>query len=170
MGIFAKFWLFLQCPRTKLGHVRSKFRIFLFCPNTTLNITDRPLFFPQGGIVIGKKIVCMRKNAEINCLPKRCIWRKIICRDHLCYARFGELKKKVVCTAGLEEKSLQVLNRWWKKLSASQKSLYPPPPAKNNGPSLRKSHKSSSGKALYFRSYQLSAKNITEVENTPHCF
>ena len=27
--------------------------------------------------MIGKKIVCMRKNAEINCLPQRCIWKKL---------------------------------------------------------------------------------------------
>ena len=44
-------------------------------------IRDGPLFFPLGGggggIVIGKKIVCMRKNAEINCLPQRCIWKKL---------------------------------------------------------------------------------------------
>ena len=55
-GHFCQILAFLQCPRTKYGHVRSKFRIFLFCPNTTLNITDRPLFFPRGGIVIGKKL------------------------------------------------------------------------------------------------------------------
>ena len=35
-------------------------------------------FFPGGGsIVIGKKIVCMRKNGEINCLPQRCSWKKL---------------------------------------------------------------------------------------------
>ena len=28
--------------------------------------------------MIGKKIVCMRKNAEINCLPQRCIWKKYL--------------------------------------------------------------------------------------------
>ena len=47
--------------------------------------------------------------------------------DHyffLCYARFGEFKKKIVCTAGVEE-NFQVLNRWWKKFPASQKSRYP---------------------------------------------
>ena len=56
--------------------------------------------------MIGKKIVCMRKNGEINCLPQRCSWKKIVCRDHLCYARFGKFKKKIVCTARVEEKKL----------------------------------------------------------------
>ena len=35
--------------------------------------------------------------------------------------------KKIVCTAGVEEKNLQALNRWWKKFPAFQKSRYPPP-------------------------------------------
>ena len=30
-------------------------------------------YFSPGGIAIGEKIVCMRKIAEINCLPQRCI-------------------------------------------------------------------------------------------------
>ena len=32
-------------------------------------------FFPEGeGYRDWEKNVCMRKNAEINCLPQRCIW------------------------------------------------------------------------------------------------
>ena len=41
-----------------------------------VDVTEgRTIIFPWrgGGIVIGEKIVCMRKNAEIICLPQRCI-------------------------------------------------------------------------------------------------
>ena len=48
---------------------------------------------------------------------------------------FGNLKK-IVCTARVEEKNLEALNQWWKKISASEKSQYPPSPGENNGPSL----------------------------------
>ena len=44
-------------------------REFLFSGKS---LREGPLFFP-GGIAIGEKIVCMRKIAEINCLPQRCI-------------------------------------------------------------------------------------------------
>ena len=42
-------------------------------------VRDGPLFFPRGkeGIAIGKKIVCVRKIAEINCLSHRCIRKKL---------------------------------------------------------------------------------------------
>ena len=64
-----------------------------------------PVFFPWGGgIVIRKKKCLHEKNAEINCLPQRYIWKKIVSRDHLCYARFGE-SEKLFCTAGVEEKT-----------------------------------------------------------------
>ena len=33
---------------------------------------DGPLS-PRPGIMIGKKIVCIEKIAEMNCLPQRCI-------------------------------------------------------------------------------------------------
>ena len=85
--------------------------------------------------MIGEKIVRMRKIAEMNCLPQRYIWKKIVCRDHLCYARFGELKKNCLHSPS-GGKNLQALNRWWKKFPASQKSRYPP--GKNNGPSLKR--------------------------------
>ena len=65
----------------------------------------------------------MRKHAEKSCLPQRCIWKKIVCRDHLCYARFGG--KKLASAQSMVEKN-----------------FLPPrnhdtPPGKNNGPSLR---------------------------------
>ena len=75
-----------------------------------------------------------KKNAEINCLPQRYIWKKIVCRDHLCYARFGEFKK-IVCTAGVEEKTC-------KRSIDGGKNFLPPrnhdtPRGENNGPSLK---------------------------------
>ena len=87
------------------------------------------------GIVIGKKIVCMRKHAEINCLPQRCVWEKNVCRDHLCYARFGEFIKNI-CKAGVEEKACK------RSIDGGKKFLPPrnhdtPLPGENNGPSLR---------------------------------
>ena len=44
----------------------------------SVDIRDGLLFFPPGGggIMIGKKIVCMRKNAGINCGPEKiCLQR-----------------------------------------------------------------------------------------------
>ena len=60
--------------------------------------------FPRGrGYRDWQKIVCMRKNAEINCLSQSCVWKKIICRDFARYARFGEFKKKLSAQS-VEEK------------------------------------------------------------------
>ena len=98
----------------------------------------RTIIFSPGGIVIGKKIVCMRKNAEINCLLQGCIWQKIVCRDHLFYARFGEFEKNC-----LHSRS------GGKKLASAQsmveKNFLPlrnhdTPWGKNNGPPLRFVH------------------------------
>ena len=92
-------------------------------------------YFPQGGYRDWeKRIVCMRKNAEINCLPQRCIWEKIVCRGQLCYARFGEFKQ-IVCTARVEEKTCK------HSIDGGKNFLPPrnhdtPPPGENNGPSL----------------------------------
>ena len=95
------------------------------------------IIFPRGGIAIGKKIVCMRKFAEINCLHQRCIRKKCVCRSHSCYAKFGELKK-IVCTVsrGKDFESAQ---------SLAENNFLPPgnhdtSQGKNNGPSLRYSY------------------------------
>ena len=74
--------------------------------------------------MIGKKIVCMRKNAEINCLPQRCIWKKLSAETTYVMQDLGNLKK-IVCTARVEEKNLQALNRWWKKNSCLLKITIP---------------------------------------------
>ena len=96
-------------------------------------LRDGPLFF-SGGIVIGKKIVCMRKNAEINCLPKGASG-KIVCRDYLRYARFGEFLKKLSAQPEWRKK-LAALNRWWRKISCLLEITIPPAGG-NNGPSLK---------------------------------
>ena len=57
-------------------------------------------YFPRGGILIGKKVVCMRKIAQINCLPQT----TPVMRD------LGNLKK--MSAQSVEEKNLQLLNRW----------------------------------------------------------
>ena len=43
--------------------------------------------------MIGKKFVCMRKNAKINCLPQRCIWKKLPAETIYVMQDFGNLKK-----------------------------------------------------------------------------
>ena len=48
---------------------------------------------PPGGIAIMKKIVCMRKNAKINCLPQRCIWKKLFAETTYVMQDLGNLKK-----------------------------------------------------------------------------
>ena len=84
------------------------------------------IIFPQGYRGWGK-IVCMRKIAEINCLPQRCI-----CRDYPCYARFREFEK-VVCavTRGKTFASAQLM---------IGKNFLPPrnqdTPGKHDGPYL----------------------------------
>ena len=81
-------------------------------------------YFP-GGYRDWEKIVCMR-NEKIVC--PRGASGKNVCRDHLvCYARFGDFKK-IVCTAGVKGKNLEVLNRWWRKLSFLLEIMIPPPP------------------------------------------
>ena len=110
----------------------------------------------------------MRKNAEINCLPKRCILRKIVCRDHLCYTRFGEFLKKLSAQPEWRKKTCKRSIDGGKNFRPPRNHEFPLPPAKNNGPSLRRSHKSSSGKALYFRSYQ--PKTSRGWETPPSAF
>ena len=41
----------------------------------------------------GKKIVRMRKNAEINCLPQRCIWKKLSAETTYVMQDLGNLEK-----------------------------------------------------------------------------
>ena len=84
--------------------------------------------------MIGKKIVCMRKNAEINCLPQSCIWKKLSAEATFVMQDLGNFKK-IVCTAGVKEKDLQALNRWWKKFSCLLEITIPPR-GKSNGPFL----------------------------------
>ena len=69
-------------------------------------------FFPKGGIVI---------------------WKKLSAWDHLCYARFGEFKKNCLHSRS-GGKNLQVLNRWWKKISYLLEIMIAP--RGNNGLSL----------------------------------
>ena len=45
--------------------------------------------------MIGRKIVCMRKNAEINCLPQRCIRKKLSAETTYVMQDLGNLKKKL---------------------------------------------------------------------------
>ena len=45
----------------------------------------------------------MRKNAEISCLTQRCIWKKLSAETTYVMQDLGNLKK-IVCTAGVEEK------------------------------------------------------------------
>ena len=40
-----------------------------------------------------EKIVCMRKTAEINCLPQRCIWKKLSAETTPVVRNVGNLKK-----------------------------------------------------------------------------
>ena len=70
----------------------------------------------DGPKAIGKRIVGMGKNAEINYLPQRCIRKNCLQRPPMLCKIWG-IKKKIVCTAGVEEKNLQALSRWWKKIS-----------------------------------------------------
>ena len=42
--------------------------------------------------MIGKRIVGMRKNAEIKCLPQRCIWKKLSAETTYVIQGLGNLK------------------------------------------------------------------------------
>ena len=69
----------------------------------SIRVRDGPLIF-RGGY----------RHWEKNCLHEKKCWNKlpapevhlekIVCRDHLCYARFEEFKK-IVCTARVAEKT-----------------------------------------------------------------
>ena len=54
--------------------------------------------------MIGEKIVCIRKNAEIHFLPQRCIWKKLSAEITYVMQDLGNLKKNV-CTARVQEKT-----------------------------------------------------------------
>ena len=82
--------------------------------------------------MIGKKIVCMRKNAEINCLPRGASGKTCLHRPP-CYARFGEFKKNV-CTARVEEKNCKRSIDGGKNFLPSRN--HDTPGGGNNGPSL----------------------------------
>ena len=45
-----------------------------------------------------------KKNAKINCLPQRCIWKKLSAETTYVMQDLGNFKK-IVCTAGVEEKA-----------------------------------------------------------------
>ena len=83
--------------------------------------------------MIGKKIVCIRKNAEINCLPHRCIFKKLSAETTYVMQDLGNIKK-VVCTAGVDEKTCKC------SIDGGKSSLPPgnhdTPQRKYNGPSL----------------------------------
>ena len=76
--------------------------------------------------MIGKKYSLHEKNAEINCLPQRCIRKKLSAETTYFIQDLGNLKK-IDYTAGVEEKTLQALSRWWKKLSCLLEITIPPP-------------------------------------------
>ena len=76
--------------------------------------------------MIGKKIVCMRKNAEINCLPQRCIRKKLSAETTYVMQDLGNLRK-IVCTAGVEEK-LASAQSMAEKISCLLEITIPPPP------------------------------------------
>ena len=75
--------------------------------------------------MIGKKVVCMRKNAEINCLPQRRIWKKLSAKTTYVMQDLGNLKN-IVCTAGVEDKTCKRSIDSEKKFRGSQKLRYPP--------------------------------------------
>ena len=75
--------------------------------------------------MIGKKIVCMGKNAEINCLPHRCIFKKLSAETTYVMQDLGNINK-VVCTAEVDEKTRKHSINGGKKFPASWKSRYPP--------------------------------------------
>ena len=74
--------------------------------------------------MIGKKIVCMRKNAEINCLRQKCIWKKLSAETTYVMQDLGNFKK-VVCTAGVEEK-LASTQSMVEKISCLLEIMIPP--------------------------------------------
>ena len=79
------------------------------------------------GIVIGKKIVGMRKSAEINCLPQRCIWKKLSAETTYVMQDLGNIKK-IACTAGVEEKKLASAQSIVEKISCLLEITIPPSP------------------------------------------
>ena len=100
------------------------------------NNKGQSIIFSPGGIVIGKKIVCMRKNAEVNCLPQRYIWKKLSAETTYVMQDLRNFKKN--CLHSLSG---------GKKLANSQsmveKNFLPPrnhhtPRGENNGPSLKR--------------------------------
>ena len=54
-------------------------------------------------------------------LEKKCLQRP---PSMLC--KIWGILKKIVCTAGVEGENLQVLNRWWRKLSFLLEIMIPP--------------------------------------------
>ena len=78
----------------------------------------------------------MRKNAEINCLPQRCIWKKFVCRDHLCNARFGEFKKNCLYSRS-EGKPLASIQSMVKKNFLPSRNHDTPGGRANTRPSLK---------------------------------
>ena len=91
------------------------------------SIRDKPLFFP-GGIVIGKKIVCMR-NEKIVC-PRGASRKKCLQRPPNMLCKIWGIFKKLSAQPEWRKKNLQVLNRWWRKLSFLLEIMIPPPPRK----------------------------------------
>ena len=76
---------------------------------TLENLYENNIFSYEQTIIFSRgypdweKIVRMRKIAEMNYLPQRCIWRKLSV-DYPCYARFGDFLW-----------SAQLLAKYWEK-------------------------------------------------------
>ena len=101
----------------------------------------------------------MRKIAEINCL-------EIVCRGHPCYGKFGELKKKIVCTVSGGKKFASAQSMVEKNFLPSEN--HDTPRAKNNGPSL-KLLPFSTESSLSFKIFSEHLWLMTEFKNSCLC-
>ena len=68
----------------------------------------------------------MRKNAEINCLPQRCIWKKLSAETTYVMQDLGNLKK--LSAAGVEEKTCKRSIDGGKNFLPPRNPDTPPPP------------------------------------------
>ena len=84
--------------------------------------------------MIGEKTCLHEKNAEINCLSQRCIWKKLVCRNHLCYAIFGAFKKNCLHSRSGGKKLASAQSMVEKNFLLPRN--HDTPLGKNNGPSL----------------------------------
>ena len=79
--------------------------------------------------MIGKKIVCMRKHAEINCLPQRCIWKKLSAETTYVMQDLGNLKKNCLHSRSGGTK-LASAQSTVEKISCLPEITIPSPPGK----------------------------------------